>query len=520
MPGTPILVVEDAPVNRKLIRLLLTHEGFDVRTADCAEDALQMLSDYRPELILADIQLPGMNGLDMTRKVKGDPRTSAIRVVALTACAMKEDREKALRAGCEDYISKPIDTSTLSSKVRELLARPPVEPALAEAPVKPRAEAPDSEVALNLSGPEIESLRLRFLNEGAQRSRHMLNSLDSLFDTVSAARRLHEWIGSAALLGHPEISTLSRNAEKLLREAPLNTGLLREVLTDLFFTFAELCDSKVAPLPDYVFQATTGKRVALIGFTTERADTMCELLERVKARPRLFDAADDPNSEAIRDCDLVVFHVRPETRDRAWVQSGLPVRAGNKLVFMGAQRDLIALAPNVRARALDYLVDGGEAEEVLMRFAFAISRGSAAVADQRAAAAAVSADGAAEPRPPVTRPTVVLADDDSIVLALVRSTLQNYGMTCRCADNGIEGLNLIRSEQPHVAVLDVNMPGMDGFEVLARIRAENLSSKVILLTSLQQEKEILRAFKLGADDYLTKPFNPFELVARLKRLLK
>src|ERR1017187_8447645 len=90
--------------------------------------------------------------------------------------------------------------------------------------------------------------------------------------------------------------------------------------------------------------------------------------------------------------------------------SGLTLR---KLVFMGAQRDLIALAPDVRARALDYLVDGGEAEDVLMRFAFAISRGSAAVADQRAAAAAVSADGAAEPRPPVTRPTVVLADDDS-----------------------------------------------------------------------------------------------------------
>jgi len=125
MPGTPILVVDDAPVNLKLMRLLLTHEGYEVRTAECAEDALRMLSNYRPELILADIQLPGMNGLDMTRRVKENPRTNAIRVVALTACAVKEDRESALRAGCEDYISKPIDTSTLSSKVRDLLARPP-----------------------------------------------------------------------------------------------------------------------------------------------------------------------------------------------------------------------------------------------------------------------------------------------------------------------------------------------------------------------------------------------------------
>jgi len=126
---------------------------------------------------------------------------------------------------------------------------------------------------------------------------------------------------------------------------------------------------------------------------------------------------------------------------------------------------------------LDYLVDGGEAEDVLMRFAFAISRSSAAVSDPLpvAAAVAVSDDVPAGPRPSVTRPSVVVADDDRIVLALVRSTLQNYGMTCRSADNGIEALSLIRSERPHVAVLDVNMPGMDGFAVLAAVRARRRS---------------------------------------------
>src|SRR5262252_4201502 len=107
MAGAPILVVDDAPVSLKLMRLLLTHEGYEVRTAERAEDALQMLSTYRPDLVLADIQLPGMSGLDMTRRIKADPRTSDIRVVALTACVMKEDKDNALRAGCEDFISKP-----------------------------------------------------------------------------------------------------------------------------------------------------------------------------------------------------------------------------------------------------------------------------------------------------------------------------------------------------------------------------------------------------------------------------
>ena len=319
MPGTPILVVDDAPVNRKLIRLLLTHEGYDVRTAERAEDALEMLSNYRPELILADIQLPGMNGLDMTRKVKANPLTSSIRVVALTACNMKDDRENALRAGCEDYISKPIDTATLASKLRLLLSRPPV-----KLPVV--AETPESEAILGFSGAEFESLRRRFLNEGADRSRQLLDSLNSGLDTVRAARQFHEWTGSAALLGHPEISNLARNAEELVREEPVNVSLLRERLTDLYLTFAELRESTAPAPPDYIVQAAAGKSVALIGFSLERADLMCALLERVKARPRLFEASDDPHSDAIQDCDLVVLHVRPDTLESSWLRPGAPVK--------------------------------------------------------------------------------------------------------------------------------------------------------------------------------------------------
>ena len=93
-------------------------------------------------------------------------------------------------------------------------------------------------------------------------------------------------------------------------------------------------------------------------------------------------------------------------------------------------------------------------------------------------------------------------------------------MTCRSAENGLDALKIIRSEQPAAALLDVNMPGMSGFEVLAAIRAENLPVRVMLLTAREQEEDILRGFRLGADDYLTKPFNPFELVARLKRFLQ
>src|SRR6266568_4245117 len=121
MAGEPILIVDDTPVNLKLTRILLVNEGYKVLTAASAEEALELLRSYHPRLILADVQLPGMDGLEMTRRIKGDARTRDITVVALTAFAMRGDEQRAIEAGCDGYITKPIDTRTLGAQIRELL---------------------------------------------------------------------------------------------------------------------------------------------------------------------------------------------------------------------------------------------------------------------------------------------------------------------------------------------------------------------------------------------------------------
>lgn len=116
-----ILVIDDNPVNARLVSYVLTAGGFGVRCAVDAPSAVQLLESCTPDLILMDLQLPGMSGLDLTRKLKADPRTRNIPVVALTACAMAGDEEQALRAGCDGYVTKPIDTRTLNSQVSEFL---------------------------------------------------------------------------------------------------------------------------------------------------------------------------------------------------------------------------------------------------------------------------------------------------------------------------------------------------------------------------------------------------------------
>jgi CheY-like chemotaxis protein len=128
MEGTSILIVDDNTQNLKLARVVLANEGFDVHTAANAEDALQLLRTVTPNLILMDIQLPGMDGLEFTRRLKADPATRAVRVVALTAYAMKGDEEKAFAAGCDGYITKPIDVERLPVVVGSFLAERSPEP--------------------------------------------------------------------------------------------------------------------------------------------------------------------------------------------------------------------------------------------------------------------------------------------------------------------------------------------------------------------------------------------------------
>ena len=123
MANAEILIVDDNPVNLKLAHLLLTGEGHDVRTANDAEEALEVLKVFSPRLILMDIQLPGMDGLELTRRLKADPATRAITILGLTAYAMKGDQEKILAAGCDGYISKPIDTRTLPEVISHYLER-------------------------------------------------------------------------------------------------------------------------------------------------------------------------------------------------------------------------------------------------------------------------------------------------------------------------------------------------------------------------------------------------------------
>jgi two-component system cell cycle response regulator DivK len=116
-----ILVVEDNPTNMKLSTFLLESADYTVLAATSAEIGLTLARDARPDLILMDIHLPGMDGLQATALLKADQATRAIPVIALTALAMKGDEERILAAGCDGYIAKPLDYKTFLASIKARL---------------------------------------------------------------------------------------------------------------------------------------------------------------------------------------------------------------------------------------------------------------------------------------------------------------------------------------------------------------------------------------------------------------
>jgi two-component system cell cycle response regulator DivK len=123
MANETILVVEDNDKNRKLARDVLTHQGYRVVEAESAEDGLALVARERPALILMDIHLPGIDGIEALRRLRADAGTRTIPVLAVTASAMTQDRQKILDAGFDGYQSKPISVRPFLAAVREALDR-------------------------------------------------------------------------------------------------------------------------------------------------------------------------------------------------------------------------------------------------------------------------------------------------------------------------------------------------------------------------------------------------------------
>ncbi len=371
-PRKTILLVEDDPTSLKLTAKLLRAEGYLVHIASTAEQALTALSTEHPDLMLVDLQLPGMSGLELTREVKAAAGLRDVVVIALTACTAQDTRQAAQQAGCNGYLTKPIDSRTLALRVHEFLnADPHPGTGVVASPVpEPDPLLPES---------EMESLRHSFLAEGSTHLQQLLTKPDSTFDAMALGRLVHPWVGSASLLGFTRISELARETETLLRTPSSTASQLRISLSHLARAFSDLnATGEGSTTPEFILRPLIGQSFALIGFSSVEAERICRTLEHVGAKPTIIAPEVPPDYAAVHDCSLVMVHVRPENLGSRWLSPELVEHRVLPLVLVGEWKDLLCLSPVVPLLAQELLIDDWHPQEALIRLSLVLSRISSA----------------------------------------------------------------------------------------------------------------------------------------------
>src|SRR5579864_5769793 len=231
MAGLRILVVEDNDKESKLVSFLLQETGHTVQTAASAEQALEVLGSFSPDLILMDLQLPGMDGLELTRRLRFNPVYSTTPIIALTAYTDPSDLERARAAGCSGQIFKPIDAASFARQVGQCM-----NPATAEV----RADAASD------SGDLLAEIRNNFLAEALEQCGAIVSELKlgrgCAIEVIQ--RVLHRWAGLAGTLGFPEISEQARKSDALLTSASPAYDQIEKAMEAFRRTFSNAARNK------------------------------------------------------------------------------------------------------------------------------------------------------------------------------------------------------------------------------------------------------------------------------------
>jgi two-component system, cell cycle response regulator DivK len=368
MGSDPVLIVDDNPVNLKLMRAVLAPDGYDIRTAGDGPEVDKILAEFRPRLILMDVQLPGADGFELTRRLKSDPATRDIIVVACTAYTMAGDEEKAHASGCSGYITKPVDTRTLPATVKlHLGARQAAQPAF---------EPGDYHDLL-------AEMRSNFLVEGEEESGRLLGHLAQGLDLDRVQRTVHHWTGIAGMLGFAEIARKARGIEDYLADpgerrqssrqarAMIAAGdcvsRLRAELLAMRQLFSQaVCGRRETPdLPPVVREVLGNKNFAVIGFEAAEAARITRALEHARSRCRTFQ--DLPDNDTLQPFNAGVVNVCQGEGIFSWVNSEVASDSPKPILFVGSAETLLRREAGIPEPNWDFLLGPWDADELIFR---------------------------------------------------------------------------------------------------------------------------------------------------------
>jgi two-component system cell cycle response regulator DivK len=345
-----ILIIEDDPMNVKLVQVVLSGEGYDLRSASHADAALNVLATFRPGLILMDIQLPGKSGIELTRQLLADTDMQGTKIVALTGYGRKDDEHNCLNAGCEGYIAKPIDTSTFPATIRCFLD-------------KRSRPAPKVQV----DGDLLRERRNIFIIES-------LAELDELLSVEFRSknrllRALHRWAGIAGTLGIPDVTEQARKTEVLLESTDeIDVPVVSEALDALWqrITAAAAAPAFELALPNEIGTRLSGKRIGMVGFSPPEANRIAKILDCAECFTLCIETPPDGLSmAAVQRFDIVILNLSGAAgfACHKHTSSGLD----KPFLLVGSRACISGELVSIEAPARDFLSTPWDSEELLVR---------------------------------------------------------------------------------------------------------------------------------------------------------
>jgi two-component system, cell cycle response regulator len=407
MSAKTVLVIEDNELNMKLVLALLQIGNCRALEASDAGTGIALAIEHLPDLILMDIQLPDMDGLSATRQIKGNPRTSAIPIIALTGFAMAEDEQKALDAGCEGYMSKPINTKTFLQTIEDFMQK----------------KDPAPERKKNSATPVI----------------------------------------------------------LIVDDDPLNVKLIDALLSSDYQTFKaydglEALEKAHKIMPDLILLDIMMPNLDGYGVTRQlKANALTRHIPIIMITA--LDGVDDKAKGIEAGADEFLNKPVNQTELKARVKSLLKLKVYQE---------------QLSARV--------ESEERL-------------VSAERLPESEKSINGL---------PTILLVEDDRKDQNLFKLYLENLPYRLLMVQNGEEAIIECQKGKVDLVLLDLILPGIDGFDVCRSLKENDSTRDIqILMVSSQSDLESkLKGLELGADDFLIKPVIREELMVRIKSLFK
>ena len=509
-----ILLSEDSSVNRRVAVEILRNLGYQVTAVSNGSEALRSAGQSPYDLIILDCETPEMDGYEAAAAIRALPGETGRRVpiIGLTAESTTADREKRQAAGMNDYIIKPVRAQTVAS----VLARWDTAAYSVAPPLAVDRDVLTSLAAIaGAQNPTlVDELIELFLGSTPLRIAELRQALKKK-DAKRMREVAHDLRGSSGQLGATRMEQTCASIETLARTGYLKG--MRQLIDQL--------DPDLERVGNDLRTSARERRLAVLT-TLPSSSTHCDLamlraaLEGKSLLVVHDDAAVVSDLEEIFDgtgCSVrsVRLEDAPFCGDVLFWATTLDELA--RLQNEGLRVPVIVLARDpdgplldrVHGLGADFALQPCQAADLQLRTLLKIKTPLPKPSEEPVAEVSKVQE-------------VLVAEDDPLIARFVVSNLEGAGFLTTLVTDGDAALEAFSRKRFHVVILDINMPKTDGFGVLSqlRLRPESHRTPVLMLSARSQEHDIVKAFDLGADDYVTKPFNPLELVTRVRRLTR